>query len=260
MSYSFEVINNEDNMINYFKGEIGLGIKDTLIVNIRNNGSKGWQKYSGYFKCLEEKSNIYFDNSQIPQEVYPNGLLEIVLNFSRIEKNKNSGKCFTTLQLIYKDEIYNDITINFYKDYDLFGKKIVIEEHIEKEDNNKKDYFNQPNIIEKEDNEIIIKKFRSAFQFSKNDFSDDYLKELLKQAKNNFQTAMMIHIENEDKKKELNKQKVKNENEIYSLIDEFRNVYQLSKDDYPDDVIKKALQKKEGNFENTFEELMSFIE
>ena len=200
MSYSFEVINNEDNMINYFKGEIGLGIKDTLIVNIRNNGSKGWQKYSGYFKCLEEKSNIYFDNSQIPQEVYPNGLLEIVLNFSRIEKNKNSGKCFTTLQLIYKDEIYNDITINFYKDYDLFGKKIVIEEH-----------------IEKEDNEIIIKKFRSAFQFSRNDFSDDYLKELLKQAKNNFQTAMMIHIENEDK-------------------------------------------KKEGNFENTFEELMSFIE
>ena len=71
---------------------------------------------------------------------------------------------------------------------------------------------------------------------------------------------MMIHLDLEDKKLEMNKEKVKKEDELNSLVEEFRKAYQLAKEDYSDDVIKKALVKKEGNFDNAFEELMSFIE
>lgn len=280
MDYSFTVNYNEDEMKNYFKGVSGMGIKDTLIVKLTNNGSKGWMPFKGSFKCLEEKSNIFFDTNPINEEVYPNGSIEIVLNFPRIAKNKNYGNCFTTLQLEYKENSYNDITIKFNKPYDLLGNEIINEENIQKNEDEKiPNYFQPQNIQEeieqkqkekgkeennqeekKDDIDIIVKKFRSAFQFSKLDYPDDYLKQLLEKANNDFQKAMMIHLDLEDKKLEMNKEKVKKEDELNSLVEEFRKAYQLAKEDYSDDVIKKALVKKEGNFDNAFEELMSFIE
>lgn len=267
MSYSFKVDSNEDHMVNYFKGATGLGIKDTLIVKIRNNGSNGWEPHKGSFKCLEPKSNLFFDEVLIAEEAYPNGQIEIVLNFSRIAKNNNKGNCFTTLQLTYKGQEYNDITIYFKKDYDLFGNRLVVEENQEKEEGGEINYFNPQEIkkkIEVEEEEIdeehaMLIKFRSAFQFSKLDYSDEYLKGLLDKAKNDFQVAMMLHLENEDRKKEDNQKKVKTKEGLNSLLAEFRKEYQLSPEDYSDDVIKKALVKKEGDFNNTFEELMSFI-
>lgn len=283
MDYSFQVSYNEDDMKNYFKGASGRGIKDTLIVKIRNDGSRGWMPFKGGFKCLKEKSNIFFDDNPIAEEVYPNSSIEIVLNFPRIADNKNYGNCFTTLQLYYKEKTYNDVTIKFNKPYDLLGNSIIGEGHIEKqEEENVPDYFNPQKMQEEmkqkqkeennEGNEIkqveekkddiytIVKKFRSAFQFSKLDYPDDYLKELLEKTDNDFQKAMMIHLDLEDKKKDSNKKKSKTESGLKDLVKEFRKAYQLSEEDYPDDVIKKALVKKEGNFENTFEELMSFIE
>jgi hypothetical protein len=315
MDYSFAVEYNENYMVNYFKGTSGLNIKDTLIVNIRNSGSKGWMAFKGSFRCVEEKSNLFFDETLIAEEAYPNGRQEIVLNFSRTAKNKNHGNCFTTIQLTYKGQRYNEVTIRFIKDYDLFGNKLepeqmeqkeegkeepiniivnkpdeekeqniqigggfgvvgdkqVEEGKIEKEEEKKIQYFQPENIKEKlpnkeeekrekkDDEHAMIIKFRSAFQFSKLDYPDEYLKGLLDKAKNDFQTALMIHLENEDLKTEENKKKSKNEDGLNSLLVQFRKEYQLSPDDYPDDVIKKALQKKEGNFNNAFEELMSFI-
>ena len=307
MDYSFKVSYNEEEMKNYFKGLTGKSIKDTLIVKLKNTGSKGWQSNKGYFKCLEEKSNLIFEESPICEDVYPSCYIEIVLNFPRIKKNKNSGRCYTTLQLIYKDQSYNDITIQFNKEYNLFGKKsIIAEEPIEKKEEEKEEIKVEEQKIEerkvekeeekiipkiqeeieekqkekeeireekkeekiievkneeKKDNiNIIIKKFRSAFQFSKVDYPDDYDKELLEKAKNDFETAMMIHLDIEDNKKETNKEKVKHEKDLMNLVEEFRESYLLSKEDYSDEELKKVLIKKEGDFNNAFEELMSFIE
>jgi hypothetical protein len=271
--------------------------------------------FKGSFRCVEEKSNLFFDETLIAEEAYPNGRQEIVLNFSRTAKNKNHGNCFTTIQLTYKGQRYNEVTIRFIKDYDLFGNKLepeqmeqkeegkeepiniivnkpdeekeqniqigggfgvvgdkqVEEGKVEKEEEKKIKYFQPENIKEKlpnkeeekrekkDDEHAMIIKFRSAFQFSKLDYPDEYLKGLLDKAKNDFQTALMIHLENEDLKTEENKKKSKNEDGLNSLLVQFRKEYQLSPEDYPDDVIKKALQKKEGNFNNAFEELMSFI-
>lgn len=269
MDYSFIVTYNENNMKNYFKGASGFGIKDTLIVNIRNTGSRGWERFKGSFKCLEDQSNLFFDETLISEEVLPNGLIEIVLNFARTNKNKNSGNCYTTLQLIYKGQAYNNVTIRFNKDYDLFGNNLVnegnVEGNVEKEEE-EINYFQPAKIKEeiqkeeeKDDEHSIIIKFRSAYQFSKADYTDDYIKELLNKSNNDFQAAMMLHLDLEDKKKEKNKQDVKNKDGLDSLCKQFRKEYQLSPEDYSDDVIKKALVKKEGDFNNTFEELMSFI-
>ena len=326
MDYDFKVSYNEEEMKNYFKGLTGKSIKDTLIVKLKNTGLKGWQSNKGYFKCLEEKSNLFFEICPLCEDVYPSYYIEIVLNFPRIKKNTNSGKCFTTIQFVYKDKTYNDVTIYFDKEYNLFGKRSIIEEHIEKEEEKeeekkedkkveeqivikkeekkedkkvqeqkvekeeekkvekkeekkeipkkqeeiveqpKKEENVEEKIIEikkkekKDDIDSIIKKFRSVFQFSKLDYPDEYVKQLLEKAKNDFQSAMMIHLDIEDKKKETNRKKVKNEKDLMSLVEEFREAYLLSKEDYSDEQIKKVLVKKEGDFNNAFEELMSFIE
>ena len=133
MSYSFEVTYYERQMKNYFKGVSGKHIKDTLLITLRNNGSKGWGRYKGYFKCDINQSNYFFEETQIPQDVYPNGDLELVLNFPRSEKNTQSGDCYCTIQLIYNDEVYNSQLLRFRKDYDLFGNDLVNEEKIEME-------------------------------------------------------------------------------------------------------------------------------
>lgn len=264
MSYSFKVDYNEDKMISYFKGASGKQIKDTLIVHIRNNGTKGWEPHKGSFKCFEEKSNIFFEEAKIAEEAYPNGRIEIVLNFPRTEKNNNTGNCFTTLQLKYKENEYNYVTINFKKNYDLSGNPLEKEENVPQKGG--QNYFKPEelkeklHIEEKNDEHSVILKFRSAFDLSKSDYSDEYLRELLEKTKNDFQAAIMLHLDKEDQKKEDIKNKAKTSQGLDELVQMFRKQYQLGKEDYPDDKLKQVLAKKQGNFENAFEELMSFIE
>jgi hypothetical protein len=296
MSYSFEVTNYERQMKNYFKGISGKHIKDTLFINLRNNGSRGWNRYKGYFKCDINQSNYFFEETQIPQDVYPNGALELVLNFPRSEKNSNSGDCFCSIQLVYNDEVYNSQLLRFRKDYDLFGNNLVNEQKIEKEeevdiyqkieeqkkeeekkkDEEKKKEIFYPNKIEEEikkknndqkieekkdnENDIIVKKFRSAFDFSKADFSDEYILDIILKSDKDFQRAMMLHLDLEDKKMEEKKNKSKTSQGLDELVPEFRKAYQLSEQDYSNEQIKEVLAKKNGNFENAFEELMSFIQ
>ena len=76
-------------MKNYFKGVSGRHIKDTLIITLRNTGSRPWGRLKGYFKYVPEQSNYFFEDTQIPQDVYKYESLELALNFPRIEKNSN---------------------------------------------------------------------------------------------------------------------------------------------------------------------------
>ena len=283
MEYNFEVLNYEKEMKNYFKCESGRHIKDTLFITLKNNGTRGWSRFKGTFKCVQDQSNYFFDDIQIPQEVYPNGSLELVLNFSRIEKNTNKGDVFCTIQLIYSDKVYNSEVIRFRKDFDLFGNAIVKEENIVIEEGNEKDLNKekekeqfQPIMIEEaiknknkenkveekkeNENDIIVKKFRSAFDFSKADYSDEYLLDLILKSNNDFRIAMMLHLENEDAKKEEKINKSKTNEGLAQLVEQFRKEYQLSEEDYPTEKLKKILEEKEGNFENAFDELMRFIQ
>lgn len=283
MEYNFEVLNYEKEMKNYFKCESGRHIKDTLFITLRNNGTRGWSRFKGTFKCVQDQSNYFFDDIQIPQEVYPNGSLELVLNFPRIEKNTNKGDVFCTIQLIYSDKVYNSEVIRFRKDFDLFGNAIVKEENIVIEEGNEKDLNKekekeqfQPIMIEEaiknknkenkveekkeNENDIIVKKFRSAFDFSKADYSDEYLLDLILKSNNDFRIAMMLHLENEDAKKEEKINKSKTNEGLAQLVEQFRKEYQLSEEDYPTEKLKEILEEKEGNFENAFDELMRFIQ
>ena len=283
MEYNFEVLNYEKEMKNYFKCESGRHIKDTLFITLRNNGTRGWSRFKGTFKCVQDQSNYFFDDIQIPQEVYPNGSLELVLNFPRIEKNTNKGDVFCTIQLIYSDKVYNSEVIRFRKDFDLFGNAIVKEENIVMEEGNEKDLNKekekeqfQPIMIEEaiknknkenkveekkeNENDIIVKKFRSAFDFSKADYSDEYLLDLILKSNNDFRIAMMLHLENEDAKKEEKINKSKTNEGLAQLVEQFRKEYQLSEEDYPTEKLKEILEEKEGNFENAFDELMRFIQ
>ena len=283
MEYNFEVLNYEKEMKNYFKCESGRHIKDTLFITLRNNGTRGWSRFKGTFKCMQDQSNYFFDDIQIPQEVYPNGSLELVLNFPRIEKNTNKGDVFCTIQLIYSDKVYNSEVIRFRKDFDLFGNALVKEENIVIEEGNEKDLNkekekeqfhpimieeaiknkNKENKVEEKkenENDIIVKKFRSAFDFSKADYSDEYLLDLILKSNNDFRIAMMLHLENEDAKKEEKINKSKTNEGLAQLVEQFRKEYQLSEEDYPTEKLKEILEEKEGNFENAFDELMRFIQ
>ena len=298
MEYGFEIIDYEQEMNNYFRGVSGRHIKDTLFIRVRNTGTGGWSKFQGYFKCYENQSNYFFEEAHISEDVYPNGQLELVLNFPRIEKNKNNGDCICSIQLFYKDQGYNAQVIRFRKDYDLFGNNLAKEEKVEeeeeeeeviyqiKEEEEKKEEIKeeikeekkeekkeilQPNKIDKEivknneekkedENQIIVKKFRSAFDFSPADFSDEYVLDIILKSKKDFQRAMMLHLALEDKKAAEKKNKSKTKAGLEQLVSEFRKAYQLSEQDYSNEKLREVLAKKEGNFENAFEELMSFIQ
>ena len=71
---------------------------------------------------------------------------------------------------------------------------------------------------------------------------------------------MMLHLDLEDKKMEEKKNKSKTSQGLDELVPEFRKAYQLSEQDYSNERLKEVLAKKNGNFENAFEELMSFIQ
>ena len=184
------------------------------------------------------------------------------------KKNIEDGTISTFNNVIKTvDTINQDLAIDLRKgkkNLDVLIKKLIEindEGKIDIKEEKPKEIFKPHEKNNKEDdNIIIVKKFRSAFDFSKADFSDEYLLELLKLSKNDFQSAMMIHLDKEDQKKEDIKNKAKTSQGLDELVQMFRKQYQLGKEDYPDDKLKQVLAKKQGNFENAFEELMSFIE
>jgi hypothetical protein len=213
MTYSFKVIDCEDKMKNYFRGATGRLIKDTIIIRIKNNEDKPWPRWKGYFKCIPEKSNIYFENVLIPEDIYPNEEFECVLNYPRIEKNFNSGRMISTIQLVYKEEAYNDDTIQFTKSFDITGYTVIrIRKEkeaakIKKQEEEKRKLKADDEIIAVEggDEKMInmVKKFRNVFNMSKEDFPDDYIKKLLMDCNYDFGEAFEYHItlgENEKKK------------------------------------------------------------
>ena len=282
MDYDFEVSNSEEEMKNYFKGTSGKHIKDTLFITLRNTGSKGWMRFKGHFKCDEKQSNIFCEPCHIAEDVYPNGTLELVLNFPREARNINTGECYCSIQLVYKDQTYGSKIIRFRKNYDLSGNDLVKEEKVEVEEEEKKEeepkkekekevfqpYKIEEEIVrkkeekkeEKKDNEndIIVRKFRSAFGFGP-EFTNEYILDLILKSNKDFQRAMMLHLEYEDAKMKEMENKSKTDEGLNELVIKFREAYQLSKEDFPDEKIKAALAKKKGDFSNAFEELMSFI-
>ena len=136
MDYDFEVIDCEEEMKNYFRGVSGRHIKDTLILKLKNTGSKPWGRLKGSFQCDENQSNYFFETTLISEDIYPGSTIEIVLNFPRIEKNANKGNCFSSIQLVYKDKPYVSKVIKFNKNYDLFGNEFIEEKNINKEEEN----------------------------------------------------------------------------------------------------------------------------
>ena len=70
---------------------------------------------------------------------------------------------------------------------------------------------------------------------------------------------MLYHLENESIKKIINKLNTKDENKLNVMVNDFRKFYQLSSQDYPDEKLKEVLKNNEGDFDKTFEDLMSFI-
>ena len=117
--YSLGIIDNEDQMKNYFRNKTGQQYKDTLMVTVKNTGKKYWEKYKGQIKCFEEDSNIYFETQLISEDVAPNSSIELVLTFPRYERNCGAGNMLTSLQLVYKDVDYNYKQIGFFKKFDL---------------------------------------------------------------------------------------------------------------------------------------------
>ena len=139
--YSLKVIDNEDQMKNYFRNKTGRQYKDTLMVTVKNTGKKYWERFKGQIKCLESNSNIFFETILMGEDVAPNGSIELVLTFPRYEKNCGAGNMLTTLQLSYQDVDYNYQQIGFFKKFDLTGitvigpsKKAVVDEKKKKEE------------------------------------------------------------------------------------------------------------------------------
>ena len=248
-----------------------------------------WRNSFIYCKTIKNNVDIDFENLNYFAE---KEVLFLPFTQFKVEKiiieRKYNRKIFTIelTELETKNyvnlenmQIVNINDINYMKFY---NKKIEKEkgEEKEKEKEEKKEKENNDNIIIKKENEKellkdnkkekkeekrdenlkVIKKFRFTFQLQKEQFSDDYLKNILTKANYDFEEAMMIHLDIENEKKEKNKESVRDINKLNLLVKEFRKFYQLSPEDYPDDIIKDSLIKKEGDFNNAFEELMKFIQ
>ena len=268
MSYQFSIIEYEKEMKNYYKQKACNGLKDTIFITIKNTGTNGWQKFKGKINCVEEESNLFFDPVLICEDTYPDGSVELVLNFRRNEKNSSYGICTCTLQLVYNEKEYSNLqSIKFLKNFDLNGEEINIEENI-KEEQNEKEYEEEEKVINKEDNDekeeekekkiefddknIINKKFRSAFSLSKEDYSDEMINDLLMKSNNDFNEAFVSLIENQENEE---KNDYNNPNTMVQLIKRFRFEFNLSEEDYSDEILENVLNKNNGDFNNAFNSL-----
>ena len=177
MSYSFEVTKFEHKMKSFFKGVSGINIKDTLFITLRNTGTKGWEKFKGSFICITEKSNYFFEETQITQEVYPNELLDLVLHFPRSKRNNSKGNCFSTIQLIYNNEEYNSQILRFSKNFDLYGNELSEERKAKTDEENKNNNDYKIYNIEKEtkDNIKEVGETEEKEEPKKENKEDDYV-------------------------------------------------------------------------------------
>jgi len=275
MDYSFKVIQNEDKMKNYFRDLTGRLVRDTILVTIKNNGNKPWGEYKGYFKCLKEKSNIYFDTFFIPKDVNQNETREFVLYFPRIEENFNSGKMICTLQLVYNQQTYNEETIQFTKTFDITGNTVIRvrkekeAEKLKKEEEEKKRREEELKKYLKPGDEIVevegesdlmsnaIKKFRTIFDMPEGEFDDDYVKSLIVKSDYDFNYAFNIHIDSIDSDDTKSEELLSDDNKFNELKDKLRNKYVLPKEDFSDEVIEDALIDGKGNLYKSFAKLMA---
>ena len=182
-------------------------------------------------------------------------------------ENNNEKIVFNENYLSEKNEIKKEKKIidgfeilgDFYENKN--GKNNDKKENLIKINNEKKIIVNDKNNNKmKEDEDTKIKEFRDIFNFSKEDYNDEYIKNILSASNYDFNKAILIHLDNENEKMKIKKERCKDENSLNILVQEFRNYFNLSVDDYSDEKIKQVLKLKEGDFNNAFEELMSFIE
>ena len=278
MDYSFKVVECEDKMKNYFRDLTGRLIRDTLIVTLKNNGNKAWEKNKGCFKCMESKSNIFFETFQIPKDVAPNETKEFVLSFPRIEKNFNSGKMICTIQLVYNGTTYNDETFQFTKSFDITGNTVIRIRKEKEEEKRQEEYIK---LLEeekrlKEEEQLknldemvqveggsdklanIIKKFRTIFNMPEEEFDDNYIKRLIAKSDYDFNYAFNIHIDSYESESSESEEFVSSN--LDDLKTKLRNSYLLPEAEFPDKVIEEALIDGRGNLKKSFARLMTFQE
>ena len=106
--------------------------------------------------------------------------------------------------------------------------------------------------IEFDDKNIINKKFRSAFSLSKEDYSDEMINDLLMKSNNDFNEAFVSLIENQENEE---KNDYNNPNTMVQLIKRFRFEFNLSEEDYSDEILENVLNKNNGDFNNAFNSL-----
>ena len=272
MDYNFKVIECENKMKNYFRNRTGKLIKDTIIITIKNTGKKDWAKNQGSFKCLKEKSNQYFEPLQIPQDILVNETREFVLSFPRIKKNFNSGKMICTIQFVYNNQTYNEETIQFTKTFDITGNTVIRvrkeeeerkkkeEEEEEKRRNEELKKYLKPGdeIVEVEGGNDkmsnVIAKFRGIFNLPKEEYNDDYVKNLIKKSDYDFNYAFEEHIKTFENKD--GEDFTEDKNKLDDLISQMRKSYCLSEEDFPDDVLEDALIRGKGDLYKSFAVLM----
>ena len=279
MDYSFKVVECEEKMKNYFRNKTGRLIRDSLIITIKNNGKRPWAKYKGYFKCLEEKSNIYFETFQIPKDILENETIEFVLFFPRIKKNFNSGKMLSTIQFVYKDTIYNDETIQFIKTFDITGNTVIRirkekeaerrkkeeEEKRLREEELKKYYLDKgEEIVEVEGGfdkmSFAIKKFRNIFNLPEEKYDDNYIKQLIVKYDYDFNYAFNIHLDLFKHQSSESEESLDDENKLNDLKHKLRDSFLLPEEDFNDKEIEEALKESKGDIYRSFARLMSISE
>ena len=153
-------------------------------------------------------------------------------------ENNNEKIVFNENYLSEKNEIKKEKKIidgfeilgDFYENKN--GKNNDKKENLIKINNEKKIIVNDKNNNKmKEDEDTKIKEFRDIFNFSKEDYNDEYIKNILSASNYDFNKAILIHLDNENEKMKIKKERCKDENSLNILVQEFRNYFNLSVDD-----------------------------
>jgi len=252
--YSLAVIDNEDQMKNYFRNKTGRQYKDTLIVTVKNTGKKYWERFKGQIKCYESDSNIYFETLLISEDVAPNGSIELVLTFPRYERNCGAGDMFTSLQLSYKDVDYNYQKIYFFKRFNLTGITVIVRPSKKVElDENKKKEEEEKERKHIEDLNRRIEEKRKEEERKKEEYrkwEEQRRKADQQRLKDEIKKKMEEKRNEEEKKKKANEESLKQDRK--RIIEETKRKRELEKKKKEEEEKrkKKELLKKQREKEN----------